>query len=138
MVESRESGLGIEYRIGPPVTNDEMNALFSVSWSDHESRDFIPLLERSLGYVCAYEGDRLIGFVNVAWDGGVHGFLLDTTVHPELRRRGIGTALVKRAIEVAQGRGLAWLHVDFVPELETFYSRFGFRRTEAGLLEMRP
>jgi hypothetical protein len=33
--------------------------------------------------VTARFGDRaLIGFVNVAWDGGDHAFLIDTKVHP--------------------------------------------------------
>ena len=34
----------------------------------------------SLGCVCAREGATLVGFVNVAWDGGVHAFVLDTMV----------------------------------------------------------
>jgi len=29
----------------------------------------------SLGWVCASDGDDLVGFVNVAWDGGVHAFI---------------------------------------------------------------
>ena len=44
------------------------------------------MLARSLTYVAAYDtvggGEQLVGFVNVAWDGGIHAFLLDTTVHP--------------------------------------------------------
>ena len=35
----------------------------------------------SLGWVCATDGGgSLVGFVNVAWDGGVHAFVLDTLV----------------------------------------------------------
>jgi hypothetical protein len=34
---------------------------------------------------------RLIGFVDVAWDGGDHTFLLDPTVAPRRRRRGLAT-----------------------------------------------
>jgi len=39
-----------------------------------------------LAYACAYDAEHLIGFVNLAWDGGIHTFLLDTTVHPDLQR----------------------------------------------------
>ena len=46
----------------------------------------------SLGWVCAYDGDDLVGFVNVAWDGGVHAFVLDTLVKSEMRHSGIGAA----------------------------------------------
>jgi hypothetical protein len=30
--------------------------------------------------VCARQGRELVGFVNVAWDGVVHAFVLDTMV----------------------------------------------------------
>jgi GNAT superfamily N-acetyltransferase len=79
----------------------------------------------------------LIGFVNVAWDGGVHAFLLDPMVHPDFRRRGIATELVRRVTEAARERGAAWLHVDFEPHLEAFYSGCGFAPTRAGLLRLR-
>lgn len=65
------------------------------------------MLERSLTWVTAHtDAGELIGFVNVAWDGGVHAFLLDTTVHPDHGRRGVGTGLVRRAAEASRGRGL--------------------------------
>jgi ribosomal protein S18 acetylase RimI-like enzyme len=37
--------------------------------------------------------ERLIGFVNVASDGGQHAFILDTCVHPAFRRRGMSQPL---------------------------------------------
>lgn len=33
--------------------------------------------DHSLGWVCARDGGDLVGFVNVAWDGETHFFLLD-------------------------------------------------------------
>jgi len=81
-------------------------------------------------------GDELIGCVNLAWDGGVHAFVLDTTVHPDARRRGVGRGLVKLAVEVARERGVEWVHVDFDGHLREFYYECGFRGTEAGLLHL--
>jgi ribosomal protein S18 acetylase RimI-like enzyme len=54
---------------------------------------FAQVLSRSLGHVGAYDGARLIGFVSIAWDGGVHAFILDTCVHPDCRRQGIASSL---------------------------------------------
>ncbi len=125
----------VSYRVSPAITNDELNVLFGASWPRHASSDFQPIVRRSLLYVCAYSRDRLVGFVNVAWDGGIHGFILDTTVHPDVRRQGIGSALVRRAAEAARERGIGWLHVDFEPQLRDFYRRCGFSSTEAGLIE---
>lgn len=76
--------------------------------------------------------------MNLAWDGGVHAFLLDTTVHPRLRRRGVGTRLVREAVEAARGAGVEWIHVDYEPQLRGFYAACGFAPTEAGLLRLHP
>ena len=38
----------------------------------------------------ARAGDTLLGFVNVAWDGGDHAFLLDTKTLEDHQRQGIG------------------------------------------------
>jgi ribosomal protein S18 acetylase RimI-like enzyme len=79
------------------------------------------ILDRSLAYICAFPGERLVGFVNLAWDGGIHAFILDTTVHPDMRRLGIGSELLKHATAVAHKQGIEWLHVDFEPHLTSFY-----------------
>lgn len=126
----------ITYRISPHVTNDDLNALFATAWTNHVPSNFEPVLARSLAYVCAYAGDQLIGFVNLAWDGGVHAFILDTTVHGTWQRQGIGQALVARAVAVARDRGIEWVHVDFEPHLLPFYRQCGFQHTEAGLLRL--
>jgi len=126
----------ISYRISPAITNDALNALFAAAWPNHAWSDFAPVLSRSLAYVCAYRQDRLIGFVNLAWDGGIHAFLLDTTVHPDFQRHGIGRELVAQARQVARERGIEWLHVDYEPHLEAFYRGCGFRHTTAGLIRL--
>jgi GNAT superfamily N-acetyltransferase len=126
----------IAYRISPPVTNDELNAVYGAAWRKDATYDFQPALQHSLAYVCAYADDQLIGFVNLAWDGGVHAFILDTTVHGAWQRQGIGLALVKRAVTVARERSIEWVHVDFEPHLLPFYRRCGFGHTEAGLLHL--
>jgi len=91
----------------------------------------------SLGWVCAWQDRELAGFVNVAWDGGVHAFILDTVVAAGARRRGIGTGLVAVATEHARAAGCEWLHVDFEDHLAGFYFRAcGFTPTSAGLIAL--
>ncbi|MGD9675824.1 MAG: GNAT family N-acetyltransferase, partial [Candidatus Bipolaricaulia bacterium] len=92
---------------------------------------------RSLGWVTARDGRRLVGFVNVAWDGGVHAFLLDTMVARAYRRRGLATRLVKEATEQARAAGCEWLHVDFDEELRSFYlDACGFEPAPAGVIRL--
>jgi len=124
------------YQLNPTVTNTELNWLFAAAWDDHHETDFAPVLSRSLVYVCAYAVNELVGFVNVAWDGGVHAFLLDTTVHPAYQRRGIGVQLVQEAVVAAKAHGIHWLHVDYEPHLDTFYKQCGFQPTLAGLMRL--
>jgi GNAT superfamily N-acetyltransferase len=120
----------------PRLTDEELNRLFLASWPGHASRSFAGVLKRSLVYFAAYQESQLVGFVNVAWDGGVHAFLLDPTVHPDFQRQGIGLALVNAAAGVAADSGLEWLHVDYAPALESFYRAAGFSPTHAGLLRV--
>jgi GNAT superfamily N-acetyltransferase len=121
-----------------PVRNDELNALHAEGFGDALSDDdrVTRLQQHSLGWVTARDAGRLIGFVNVAWDGGVHGFLLDTLVARSARRRGIGRALVALATERARAAGCHWLHVDFEPHLRSFYTAGGFVATDAGLIQL--
>jgi ribosomal protein S18 acetylase RimI-like enzyme len=126
----------VVFRVDPPVSPQELDGLFAAAWPGHAPRDWCPVLKHSLVYLCAYSELRLVGFVNVAWDGGIHGFILDTTVHPEFRRRGIGRRLVLRAASEARDRRLEWLHVDFEPHLRSFYDGCGFGTSEAGLMHL--
>lgn len=123
-----------------PFTNDELNPLHAEGF-DHAvlpADDWVAQVERhSLGWVTAREGDRLVGFVNVAWDGGVHAFLLDTLVPRSHRRRGIATRLVALAVERAAEAGCEWLHVDWDEDLRHFYvDACGFVPAEAGLIRL--
>lgn len=126
----------IAYFDCPAVSNDELNALFATAWPDYRPIDFAPVLNRSLGYVCAYAGPELVGFVNLAWDGGIHAFLLDTTVRGDWQRRGVGRQLVLRAAALAREQGVRWLHVDYEPHLDEFYRGCGFTPTLAGLIDL--
>jgi GNAT superfamily N-acetyltransferase len=114
-----------------------LNALFAAAWPAHEERAFGPVLARSLVYLGAFADEALVGFVNVAWDGGAHAFLLDPTVHPEHRRRGLGLRLVGQAAALAREAGVTWLHADYEPHLQPFYAAAGFRLTAAGLLRLQ-
>jgi len=125
-----------ELRIDPFPLPTELNALWSAAWNTPEAPDFSCILSRSLTHIGAYHDDRLVGFVNVAWDGGIHAFILDTSVHPAMRRQGIATRLVREATRVARERGAEWLHVDFEPHLTGFCRACGFTPTAAGLIKL--
>jgi GNAT superfamily N-acetyltransferase len=116
--------------------NAELNGLHAEGFGQPTSdEDWWTRVNRhSLGWVCARDGDRLVGFVNVAWDGAAHAFVLDTVVATEVRHQGVGRELVAVAEQQARHLGCEWLHVDFEEHLRPFYlDRCGFRPTDAGL-----
>lgn len=120
--------------------NADVNALHAEAF-EHAVLpiDWLAQVRRhSLGWVCARRGGALVGFVNVAWDGGVHAFVLDTMVVRDLRRAGVGTKLVAVAAREARAAHCEWLHVDFDEQLRGFYfDACGFRPTDAGLIALR-
>lgn len=99
-------------------------------WSDRLHRF-------SVSWVGAFDRTELVGFVHAVWDGGHHAFLLDTAVHPERQRQGLGTALVGQLVADIRAAGCEWLHVDYEPHLRTFYEEAcGFGHTEGALLRL--
>ncbi len=129
----------ITYEWRGDFDNASLNALHADGFGSRVGRtDWRARLERhSLGWVCAWEGGSLIGFVNVVWDGGVHAFVLDTVVARHRRSRGVGATLVAAAAKEARAAKCEWLHVDFEEHLRSFYfNACGFSETAAGLIAL--
>jgi GNAT superfamily N-acetyltransferase len=125
----------IEIRIDPHPPHDAFSELWHAGWGE-PWKGPLPRWDISLVHLGAYDGDRLVGYVNVATDGAGHAFLLDPTVDPAYRHRGLGTLLVRRATDLARDRGGQWLHVDYEPHLDRFYKACGFKPTLAGLIRL--
>ena len=121
-----------------PISDDEMVDLVRSYGGTAVAGWWSRVRAHSLGWVGARDGDGLlVGFVNVAWDGGDHAFLLDPKTRGSHQRRGIATEVVRLAATHARAAGCEWLHVDFEPHLRAFYlDACGFRVTDAGLVHL--
>ncbi|SDE96116.1 Acetyltransferase (GNAT) family protein [Blastococcus fimeti] len=120
-----------------PVSDDEMVELVASHGGTPVPGWWDRIRPHSLGWVTARAGGVLVGFVNVAWDGGDHAFLIDTKTRGDRQREGIGARVVRAAAEGARAAGCEWLHVDYRPELRPFYlGACGFRETDAGLVHL--
>jgi GNAT superfamily N-acetyltransferase len=122
--------------------NAEMNQLhaeaFETRLSDGSEWNWREQVERhSLGWVLARDDGRLVGFVNVPWDGLVHAWIQDTMVAERARHQGIGTEVVAIAVREARRAGCEWLHVDFDDHLRPFYfEACRFTPTNGGLIAL--
>ncbi|WP_246204697.1 GNAT family N-acetyltransferase [Devosia marina] len=128
----------IGYVVNPFPEAAVLDDFWRRAWGGPPPRNYGHVLSRSLAHLGAKDGERLVGFVNIAWDGGLHAFILDTAVDAAYRRQGIASELVRLAAKLARDRGAKWLHVDFEPHLEGFYRACGFGPTAAGLMQLSP
>ena len=129
----------MQYRWRCALTDEALAALTASHGGRVERGWWVRVSPHSLGWVSAHLVDEtLVGFVNLAWDGGDHAFLLDPKVRPDYQRRGVATELMRRAAEAAGEAGCEWLHVDFEERLSEFYlGACGFAPTHAGLISLR-
>jgi GNAT superfamily N-acetyltransferase len=134
--------MAVEYGWRGDFSNTEMNGLHAEAFEtrayDESEWNWRDQVERhSLGWVVAREADKLVGFVNVPWDGLVHAWIQDTMVARSARHRGVGKELIAAATRGAREAGCEWLHVDFDDDLREFYfDACGFTPTNAGLIEL--
>ena len=128
----------VTYAWREPLTDEEMVDLVESYGGRAVAGWWDRIRPHSLGWVTARDSrGLLVGFVNVAWDGGDHAFLIDTKTRGSWQRRGIGTEVVRHAAIHAKAAGCEWLHVDFTPELAAFYfDACAFRPTDAGLIHL--
>jgi GNAT superfamily N-acetyltransferase len=135
--------MAIDYEWRGAFDNREVNELHAEAFEtrvfDDTEWDWATLVVRhSLGWVVARERGRLVGFVNVVWDGLVHAWIQDTMVAAAARHQGIATELVARARDGARDAGCEWLHVDFDEHLRPFYiDACGFTPVAAGLMALQ-
>ena len=127
---------GIDFQVAPPLTEAQLAPLLEEEWGEGAARGYDRALARSLTWVAAFQDGTLIGFVNLAWDGNLHAFIVDATVRETIRGRGIGLELVRRAIEVAREAGVRWVHADYEPHLDSFWAKAGFVPTRARVLHL--
>ena len=126
------------------VTTAELNALHAEAFegavrNDEEWPWTTHLIAHSLGWVTAREDAYLRGFANVLWDGFTHAWVQDVMVAVSARHRGVGRQLIRQVEEHSRSAGCEWLHVDFRPELASFYiAACGFTPTHAGLIKLQP
>lgn len=136
--------MALEIQVRFPVNDAELSSLHRQAFSGNEdgagvAQEWARRLERhSLTWAGAFDDGVLVGFVHAVWDGGIHAFILDTAVRPDLQRTGIGRTLVQTVTEQAFAAGCEWVHVDYDEDFVDFYEKScGFRPTPAGLRSSR-
>lgn len=95
-------------------------------WARGRPRELQERLVREADRVVGlYHGDRQVGFARVVSDGVAIAYLADVFVVADVRGRGLGTEMVREAVEHGPHAGLGWvLHTE---DAHGLYAKLGFR-----------
>ena len=118
------------------VTAEEIKKLRTeVGWDNIEGQCQRALEKAYSRYIVRNEGG-LIAYLSVISDGVADAFLVDLMVHPDFRRKGIGTTMTRQAIIDLKDK-VQCVHVTFNPEDEPFYRHVGFHIFKGGLFDFK-
>ena len=106
----------------------------AVGWSRFGA-DYAALNGYALTTSAWTDSGQLIAWTSIVSDNVRHAFLLDVMVHPDFQKKGLGRAVVLRAIEEMRARGVTTFHVDCSPDRAGFYERCGFKMGAGGWLD---
>ena len=125
----------MKYEFSPQVSPKEVSELRnSVGWNGMEQCYKISL-NKSYFYICCFDDNKLIGFLDVVSNGVTDAYIQDVIVNPDFQGKGIGTNLMKLAIDKLIEDNIYMISVLFQESLSPFYKKFGFNLLLAGQLE---
>lgn len=112
---------------------EKFAALFEpLGWfPDRSLEEFRRSLSGSWHCVCAYDGDRLVGFGRAISDGVIHALLTEVAVVATHRHRGIGRTIMARLVERCLAAGIRQIQLFSAEGKVPFYEQLGFGVREA-------
>lgn len=93
-------------------------------------KDWVQYFNEGNRYYCAFDGEKIVDFCNLADMGQVNGLHIGgpgcVGMVPEYRERGIGLEMVRRATETFRRDGfdLSWIHYT---HLAHWYTKLGYQ-----------
>lgn len=104
-----------------------------------ENRDFVretKAIKNSISF-CAYEDEKLIGYLRVFGDKEYYWSIWDVMVHPDYQNLGLGKRLLEEAIAYIKKQNPIKIFLFSAKGKESFYKQFGFNTSRATVMEIR-
>ncbi len=103
---------------------DELRRL--IGWNQTREKWLELLALEPHGCFVATDAGRVVGTVTTTTYGQALAWIGMMLVHPEHRRRGIATRLMRQAVDYLQGRGVQCIRLDATPAGFPLYQQLGF------------
>lgn len=105
-----------------------LNLYKSVGWTNYSDKPEMlkNAYANSLKILGAYEDEKLLGIIRVVGDGYSIVFIQDILILPEYQHCGVGTALIKKILEMYQNVYQKELLTDNTEKTIQFYKSVGF------------
>ncbi|MGH2429739.1 MAG: GNAT family N-acetyltransferase [Candidatus Limnocylindria bacterium] len=115
----------VRYEADAGLTPDEVNAAYAwVDWPRRERWRLDAIARSCTWFAARTAAGKLIGVARLLDDGGLHATLWDVIVRPDRQRAGIGSALVRLALDRCADRRLVALVS--TPAAVEFFAALGF------------
>jgi N-acetylglutamate synthase-like GNAT family acetyltransferase len=116
----------------------QLQALYKFAWwtEGRRNADVAKLLRHPQVFLTAWDGDQLAGFARVITDFTYRAIIADVIVRPGIEGRGVGSALVKRALKDKRLKTVTgfWL---YTTDKQAFYRKLGFEFSPQHLMILR-
>ena len=108
--------------------NDVLHLYQAVGWTNytHQPQMLEQALSHSLVIYVALDGDAVVGLIRLVGDGFSSVFVQDLIILPIYQRQGIGSALMKEALENYKDAYQVQLVTDQTERTLEFYRSMGF------------
>ena len=108
--------------------NDVLHLYQAVGWTNYTNQPQMleQALSHSLAIYLALDGDAVVGLVRLVGDGFSSIFVQDLIVLPSYQRQGIGSALMRKALEDFKDAYQVQLVADQTDKNLGFYRSLGF------------
>lgn len=107
------------------LSPDQVNEAYGwVEWPSREPWRLDAIARACTWFAARGPGDELVGVARLLDDGGLHASLWDLIVRPDRQRRGIGTALLRAALDRCSDRRIVVLVS--TPAAVPFFAAMGF------------
>ena len=128
----------IQYKEKIPTPEEYNYIADSVGWGTAEDKIVETALNNSLYSICAYDGDKMIGYGRIIGDKTMFLYIQDIMVLPEYQSQKVGSHIMEKIL--SKVKDLKKLnpnirtYVGPSKGIEGFYKKFGFiSREEADL-----